>query len=52
LQIGANVLAGTDPGRILEAAARQLVAKREWPNPYGDGTTGEQIAGIVSGFFG
>jgi UDP-N-acetylglucosamine 2-epimerase (non-hydrolysing) len=52
LQIGANVLAGTDPSRILDAAATQLAAKREWPNPYGDGTTGERIAGIVSGFFG
>ena len=52
LQIGANVLAGTDPVRVLDAAGKQLVAKREWPNPYGDGTTGERIARIVAGFFG
>jgi len=52
LNIGANVLAGTDPVRILDAAGKQLGAKREWPNPYGDGTTGERIAGIVAGFFG
>jgi len=52
LQIGANVLAGTDPPRILEAAEKQLLAKREWPNPYGDGATGTRIAGIVDRFLG
>src|SRR3989449_6855727 len=52
LNIGANVLAGTDPVRILDAAGKQLGAKRDWPNPYGDGTTGERIAGIVAGVFG
>ena len=52
LQIGANVLAGTDPPRILEAAEKQLLAKREWSNPYGDGSTGTRIAGIVNRFLG
>src|SRR5439155_289350 len=48
LDIGANVLAGTDPRRILEAADKQKDARREWPNPFGDGTTGRQIAQIVA----
>lgn len=52
LAIGANVLAATDPKRILRAAERQLSAKRRWPNPYGDGTTGRRIARIVDGFVG
>lgn len=52
LEIGANVLAGTDPRRILEATERQLAATRGWPNPYGDGTTGPQIAKVVAGFLG
>ena len=52
LAIGANVLAGTDPRRILDATEKQLGAKREWANPYGDGTTGQRIAGIVGAFFG
>ena len=52
LDIGANVLAGTDPRRILEAADKQKDARREWPNPFGDGTTGRQIAQIVAKFFG
>ncbi len=52
LEIGANVLAGTDPRRILEAADRQLHAARGWPNPYGDGTTGPKIAEAVAAFLG
>lgn len=52
LEIGANVLSGTDPRRILEATERQLGAKREWPNPYGDGTTGKRIAQAVADFLG
>src|SRR5439155_1053424 len=33
LEIGSNVLAGTDPARVRAAVRRQLGAKREWPNP-------------------
>ncbi len=52
LEIGANVLAGTDPPRILEATERQLATARSWANPYGDGTTGAQIARLVAAFLG
>ena len=47
LEIGANVLAGTDPDRIRKAVRSQLATKADWPNPYGDGTTSRQIAKIV-----
>ncbi len=47
LEIGANVLAGTDPARVRRAVHRQLDAPRTWANPYGDGTTGLRIAEIV-----
>ncbi len=47
LEIGSNVLAGTDPERVRAAVHRQLDAKRLWPNPYGDGTTSAKIAAIV-----
>ncbi len=50
LAIGANVLAGTDPRRILDAVKRQLSAKRDWPNPYGDGTTSLRIGRIIAEF--
>src|SRR5213594_4096764 len=52
LEIGSNVLAGTDPERVRDAVRRQLDAKRAWPNPYGDGTTGKQIAQRVAAHLG
>ncbi len=52
LEIGSNVLAGTDPERVRDAVRRQLDAGRTWPNPYGDGTTGKQIAQRVSAYLG
>lgn len=44
LEIGANVLAGTDPGRVRAGVRSQLDARRDWPNPFGDGSTGATIA--------
>lgn len=52
LEIGANVLTGTDPARVRAGVRNQLAARRSWPNPYGDGRTSERIAGIVDGFLG
>jgi len=52
LEIGANVLAGTDRGRILSAVNRQLAAARVWPNPYGDGKTSDRIARKIGEFLG
>jgi UDP-N-acetylglucosamine 2-epimerase (non-hydrolysing) len=50
LSIGCNVLAGTDAKRIEVAARRQLKISTKWRNPYGNGTTGEKIATLVSRF--
>ena len=47
LEIGANVLAGTEPERVRAAVRGQLAVPRTWPNPFGDGTTSAQIARIV-----
>lgn len=52
LEIGSNVLAGTDPKRVRAAVRKQLEAPRKWTNPYGDGRTSERIAGIVDEFLG
>jgi UDP-N-acetylglucosamine 2-epimerase (non-hydrolysing) len=52
LAMGANVLAGTDPLRVEAAVRKQLSAPRAWHNPYGDGTTGKQIAKIVDDVLG
>ncbi len=47
LDVGSNVLAGTDPDKIVEKAARMLDAKRDWTNPFGNGTAGKKIIGIL-----
>ncbi|HRU81876.1 MAG TPA: UDP-N-acetylglucosamine 2-epimerase, partial [Candidatus Methanomethylicus sp.] len=41
--VGANILAGTDPARILAAAGEMLGSRRSWENPYGDGRASERI---------
>ncbi len=48
LQVGANMLAGTDPVRILEASINMCSIGRGWVNPFGDGKTGESIVRIIA----
>jgi UDP-N-acetylglucosamine 2-epimerase (non-hydrolysing) len=48
LQVGANILAGTDPVRILEASINMCSIGRGWVNPFGDGKTGESIVRIIA----
>ena len=47
LDVGSNVLAGTDPDRILKAAKTSLEEKKSWVNPFGDGKTGQKIVNIL-----
>ncbi|MEM0235332.1 non-hydrolyzing UDP-N-acetylglucosamine 2-epimerase [Thermofilum sp.] len=49
LEVGSNILAGTDPNEIVEKAGIMLERDRNWRNPYGDGTAGRKIVGIVLG---
>jgi UDP-N-acetylglucosamine 2-epimerase (non-hydrolysing) len=49
VEVGANLLAGAEPARIL-AAARTMVARaRDWPNPFGDGRSGARIVDSLLG---
>ena len=41
--VGSNVLAGTDPEKIVECTGMMLEKANEWANPFGDGTAGERI---------
>ena len=47
LEVGSNVLAGTDPQKILEAAKISYAHKKNWANPFGDGATGKKILKIL-----
>jgi len=47
IEVGANVLAGTNPDRILLSAREALSKKRNWANPFGDGNAGQKIMSRV-----
>lgn len=46
IEVGANVLAGAEPDRILGCATAQLGVAPNWAQPFGDGRAGERIADI------
>ncbi|WP_292365405.1 MULTISPECIES: non-hydrolyzing UDP-N-acetylglucosamine 2-epimerase [unclassified Methanoculleus] len=47
VDVGANILVGTDPEAIVEGVRVMMARERAWQNPYGDGTTGRKIVEIV-----
>jgi len=47
LEVGSNVLAGTNPETILAKARAMLDKKRQWKNPFGDGHAAEKIVKIL-----
>lgn len=49
LDVGSNILAGTSPSRILEAAKTMCKKTRSWINPFGDGTTAKKIISFLRG---
>ena len=48
VEVGSNLLAGTDSKKILAQAKRMLASKKGWSNPFGDGKAGERIVRRVS----
>jgi UDP-N-acetylglucosamine 2-epimerase (non-hydrolysing) len=47
IQVGASILAGAQPERIVDAALTMLESRRTWPNPFGDGRAGERIVRLL-----
>jgi UDP-N-acetylglucosamine 2-epimerase (non-hydrolysing) len=47
VDVGANVVVGTDPEAIADAATSMVGRRGEWSNPFGDGTAGERIVDVV-----
>ena len=47
IDVGSNILAGTDPNRILNAAIEMSSLERNWKNPFGKGDSGEKIISIL-----
>jgi UDP-N-acetylglucosamine 2-epimerase (non-hydrolysing) len=48
VEVGGNILAGTDTEKIEESVSIMLQNKRSWKNPFGDGTSGKQILDIIT----
>ena len=49
VEVGANVLAGADPERIVASARAMRDRARDWANPFGDGQSGRRIVDILLG---
>ncbi len=47
VEVGANVIAGTKPRRILYYFKKMLNKRRYWKNPFGDGKSSERIIKIL-----
>lgn len=47
VEVGANVVAGTDPDTVIDSATTMLSSDGDWANPFGDGTAAEQIVDAV-----
>ncbi len=47
LEVGSNVLAGTEPNDIVEKAVFMLEADKAWENPFGDGKAGGRIVDLM-----
>jgi len=47
LEVGSNVLAGTEPDEIVKKVDFMLNRERVWPNPFGDGKAGQRIVEIL-----
>jgi UDP-N-acetylglucosamine 2-epimerase (non-hydrolysing) len=48
LKVGSNILAGTNPKKIIQSATKMLKKPCQWENPFGKGRTGEKIAEIIN----
>jgi len=47
VEVGANLIAGTVPKRILECAKTMLGRENKWQNPFGDGKAAERIVNLI-----
>jgi len=47
VEIGANIIAGTKPSDIFSKTNFMLSKKRDWVNPFGDGTAASKIVDIL-----
>ncbi|MCH7640690.1 UDP-N-acetylglucosamine 2-epimerase (non-hydrolyzing) [Patescibacteria group bacterium] len=49
VEVGANLIAGVDPNKILQSAKIILKRSKNWKNPFGDGKAVERILDVILG---
>jgi len=49
IEVGANILAGASPDKIVKYTELMLSKESNWTNPFGDGKAGKRIVKIVTG---
>lgn len=47
VDVGSNMLASTDPEKIVRFASEMLKKERNWENPFGDGKSAKRIIEII-----
>ncbi|VVB60794.1 UDP-N-acetylglucosamine 2-epimerase [uncultured archaeon] len=47
LRVGSNILAGTNPEKILDCVSIMDEKNKKWTNPYGSGDAGKKIVTII-----
>lgn len=47
IEVGANILAGTDPESIFNCVVNMLSKRKKWEQPFGDGKAAERIYDII-----
>jgi len=52
IDVGANVLAGTEPKEIVQKTRYMLRKKGDWENPFGNGKAGKNIVNIIQNKLG
>jgi len=50
LQVGANILVGTNSDKILHATKKMLSIPTIWKNPFGDGKAAKRITQIINNY--
>ncbi len=47
IAVGSNMLAGTNPWKIVKVVKVMLKKQKTWPNPFGDGKTAKRIVQLI-----
>lgn len=47
IDVGSNIIAGTEPENIINCVTKMISRKKTWDNPFGNGKSGETIVKII-----